>query len=251
DAEASELLKKSLKKKNIDIKLNHQLIKVQENSEAKTLIITSKQGEETKIITDELLIAVGRTPNTQAVRNLDIKMNKQFIQVNEYMETNLPDISAVGDVVGNYQLAHVASKEGLIAVNNLTDQRKKTAYNTMPRCVYTSPQVASVGLSEAELKERIVAYKVNKYSFASNGMALASDEKEGFSKVMVDKKYGEILGVIMVGTHVTEMISQPTSYMYLEGTVEELADMVQPHPSLSESLMESANALIDTGVHVS
>jgi dihydrolipoamide dehydrogenase len=176
-------------------------------------------------------------------------MNGRYIAVDKYMETSKKDFFAIGDVIGGLQLAHVASAEGLTAVENLVEKKTKMNDKVIPRCIYTTPQVASVGMSEAELQKKNIKYKVNKYSLAGNGKALTMGATEGFSKVIIDEKYGEILGVVMVGPHVTEIISQSSAYMYLEGTVDELAQMIQPHPSVSEVLMESANALIGKGIH--
>jgi dihydrolipoamide dehydrogenase len=249
DEDASKELLKSLKKKGIKVLTKYQVISVNESDSGKIVNVASDKGKLESLTADDILLAVGRKPNLSAVSELNLKMNGRHIAVNDYLETSKKDYFAVGDVIGGLQLAHVASAEGLMAVENLDEKKEKMNYKVMPRCIYTNPQVASVGLSEAELKDKGTKYKVNKYSFSGNGKALAAGETEGFSKVMVDDKYGEILGVVMVGAHVTEMISQSSAYMYLEGTVDELAQMVQPHPSLSEVLMESANSLIGKGIH--
>lgn len=249
DEDASKVLLKNLKKKGIKVLTNYQVTSLGQGNQEKTISLVSEQGKIETLKADEVLIAVGRQPNLSAVDELNLKMNGRHIAVNDYLETSKKDYFAVGDVIGGLQLAHVASAEGLTAVENLDGENEKMNYKVIPRCIYTNPQVASVGMSEAELREKAINYKVNTYSFAGNGKALTMGETEGFSKVIIDEKYGEIVGVVMVGAHVTEMIGQSSAYMYLEGTVDELAQMVQPHPSLSEVLMESANALIDKGIH--
>ena len=249
DEEASKVLLKSLKKKGITVLTKHQVTSVQASNNENIIRILSQEGRTEDLKADQILFAVGRKPNLAAVAELDLQMNGKHLAVNEYLETSKKDYFAVGDVIGGLQLAHVASAEGLTAVENLDEAKEKMNYKVIPRCIYTNPQVASVGMSETELKERAIPYKVNKYSFQGNGKALTMGDTEGFSKVLIDEKYGEILGVVMVGAHVTEMIGQSSAYMYLEGTVDELAQMVQPHPSLSEVLMESANALIGKGIH--
>jgi dihydrolipoamide dehydrogenase len=248
DKAASKFLQKSLKKKGIDVLLNHQVNEVRQKS-AKEIQATDKNGKEIVVEAEELLLAVGRVPNSEVAEEIGIAMDGRFIQVNDYLETSVPGVFAIGDVIGKLQLAHVASSEGLTAVANLDAPSIKMNYKVMPRCIYTSPQIASVGKSEEELKEQGIPYQVHTFNLSGNGMALATGETEGFSKVMIDEKYGEILGVVMAGAHVTEIISQSSAFMYLEGTVDELATMVQPHPSLSEALMESANALIGKGIH--
>ncbi|MGE6611091.1 dihydrolipoyl dehydrogenase [Peribacillus sp. NPDC076916] len=249
DEDAAKTLHKSLKKKGIKVLTKYQVISIKESNNQKTISIVSQQGKTETLIADEILLAVGRKPNLSSVSELNLTMNGGHIAVDDYMETSKKGYFAVGDVIGGLQLAHVASAEGITAVENLDEEKVKMNDKVMPRCIYTNPQVASVGISEVELKEKNIPYKVNKYSFSGNGKALTMGETEGFSKVMIDEKYGEIVGVVMVGAHVTEMISQSSAFMYLEGTVDELAQMVQPHPSLSEVLMESANILIGKGIH--
>ncbi|MBM7599469.1 dihydrolipoamide dehydrogenase [Virgibacillus halotolerans] len=247
DEEASKLLLKVLKKKGIKVLLKHQVNEVRQGISNKEIIV--KDEKELMVTADELLIAVGRVPNTDVVKELALDMNGPFIKTNGYLETSEKGIFAVGDVIGNLQLAHVASSEGLTAVANLDSPQVKMNYSVIPRCIYTSPQIASVGMNEAELMKKGITYRVHTFNFSGNGMALATGETEGFSKVMIDEKYGEILGVVMVGAHVTEIISQSSSYMFLEGTIDEFATMVQPHPSVSEVLMESANKLLGKGIH--
>lgn len=249
DEAASKALMQSLKKKGVEILTNHQVSGFNAETNNSLVQVTSNKGKERTIEVDEILIAVGRVPNLDAVESLDLAMNGRFIHVNEYLETSRKGIFAIGDMIGNLQLAHVASSEGLTAVANLDVPVEKMNYRIIPRCIYTTPQVASVGMTETELKEKGIVYRAHSFSLAGNGMALATGETTGFSKVLIDETFGEILGVVMVGAHVTEMISQSSAYMYLEGTVNELAKMVQPHPSLSEALMESANALVGKGIH--
>lgn len=249
DPDAAKILLKSLKKKGVTVLTNHQVTSVTDKAKEKAVTVSSKKGKETTLHADLLLLAVGRKPNLRAVSGMDLKMNGHYLAVNEYLETSEAGIFAIGDVIAGLQLAHTASAEGLTAVENLDEKLKKIDYKVMPRCIYTSPQVASVGMSEAEIKDRGIAYKVNQFAFSGNGKAQTMGETEGFTKVFVEEKYGEILGVVMVGANVTEMIGQSSAFIYLEGTVEELAQMVQPHPSLSETLMESANVLIGKAIH--
>ena len=249
DEAASKTLLKSLKQKGIKVLLHHHVHEIHEVDQQKSIHVVNKN-EQSKIIeADELLIAVGRRPNTDAFEQLQLTMNGQFVRVNEFLETSEKGIFAVGDIIGNLQLAHVASSEGLVAAQNLDKPSVKMNYEVIPRCIYTTPQIASVGQTEEQLKKNGIPYKAHVFQFSTNGMALATGETDGFSKVLIDTKYGEILGVVMVGAHVTEMISQSSAYMFLEGTIDELANMVQPHPSLSEALMESANNLIGKGIH--
>src|SRR5699024_10910963 len=186
DKEASWLLQKQWEKKGIKACLNHQLTKASEAASTKLteLTIVDKCNEETTISTDESLIAVGRKPNVDVLEDFPLEMNQSFIQVDNYLETSAHGVFSVGDVIGNLQLAHVASSEGLTAVENLDEKVKEQSYQIMPRCIYTSPQIASVGLTEAELKTKSIDYLVHKYHFSGNGMAISTDQTDGFSKVM-------------------------------------------------------------------
>ncbi|GAA0335090.1 dihydrolipoyl dehydrogenase [Oceanobacillus oncorhynchi subsp. oncorhynchi] len=249
DEEASKVLLKNLKKKGINVLTKQKVASVYQSESKKTVFVSSSNGKETAIEVEQLLLAVGRKPNLSAVEQLDIKRKGPFIDVNEYLETSMQDVFAVGDVIGGLQLAHVASAEGLTAVENLDEKRKQMNYSHMPRCIYTQPEIASVGMTEKEVKDKGITYKVNKQPLSGNGKALAMGETEGFMKIITEEKYGEILGVVLAGAHVTEMISQSASYMQLEGTVDELAELTQPHPALSEGIMETANALIGKGIH--
>lgn len=249
DEEASKAVLKALKAKGIKVQVNSQVAAFAEDGHSIEVVIAAADGKTETITVDEVLLAAGRTPNTEALSEADIAMNGKFIAVNDYLETSEEGCFAIGDVIGGLQLAHVASAEGVTAAENLEGLKEKMDYRVIPRCVYTSPQVASVGMSEVQLKENNIQYKTAVYPLAGNGKALAMGAPEGFCKVMIDERYGEILGVVMVGAYVTEMISQSSAYMYLEGTADEWAKMVQPHPSISEVLMEAASALIGKGIH--
>nr|WP_316046550.1 FAD-dependent oxidoreductase [Planococcus glaciei] len=169
--------------------------------------------------------------------------------MDERMATSQPEIFAVGDVIGGWQLAHVASAEGIVAAENAAGENRTIDYTVVPRCVYTSPEIASVGLTEEEAKQQGIDYKVVRVDHAGNGRALAQGEKDGFTKLIAGTKYGEILGVLMVGPHVTEMIAEPSAFIHLEGTVEEMASLIHAHPTVSESLYEAAASWLGKGVH--
>ncbi|RUL50364.1 dihydrolipoyl dehydrogenase [Lysinibacillus antri] len=249
DSEASKLLQKHLKKSGIKILTNALLKKVENNGASTTLTIEESGNNSLALETDQLLVAVGRTPNLSATQNLDFQHNGPFLKVNDYLQTNIANIYAIGDVIGGYQLAHVASAEGLNCIENILNKQKKMDYNIIPRCIYTNLQIASVGYAEQDLKNQNIDYNVFKYSVQGIGKAQTLGKTDGFVKLFTDPKYGEILGICMIGPNVTELISQGSAYMHLEGTVFEMAEMVQPHPSLSEIFMEVANLSIGKGVH--
>lgn len=249
DEEASKALHKKLHDKGINILTEHLVTSVSEENGLKMLVVEKKSGEKDVISSEELLIAVGRTPNDSATKHIDLAYNGAFIKVNDYLQTNISNIYAVGDVIGGYQLAHVASAEGLTVIENILGNQKKMDYSIVPRCIYTNLQIASIGQSENDLKSNGIDYTVTKYNLFGNGKAQTLGKKDGFVKVFTDSKYGEIYGMCMVGPYVTELIGQGSAYMSLEGTVYEMAEMIQPHPSLSEIFMEVANLSIGKGVH--
>nr|WP_263324678.1 dihydrolipoyl dehydrogenase [Neobacillus sp. Marseille-Q6967] len=240
DAEASKFLTKMLKKKGIKIHTGAKVQKVQETDGVKTVVCVDAKGKELSLEADTLLVSTGRRPNLSAVAELNLEQNGPFIKVNEKMETSLPNVYAVGDVIGGWQLAHAASAEGVVAANNAAGETDQIDYKVMPRCIYTLPEIASVGLSEDEAKKQGIEVRVEKFDFAGSGKALSAGEPEGFTKIIYEAKYGEIIGVVMAGSHVTEMISEASAFMYLEGTVEEAAKMIHPHPTISETFFEAA-----------
>lgn len=249
DKDATEVLQKSLKKKGITILTSTKVKQLSRDNQQKTVLIELKNGQTKQLTCNEVLVAVGRKPCLAGIEGLDLTMNGPFVAVNDRLETNFPNIYAVGDLVGGWQLAHVASAEGLVAAANVANQNEKIDYKVVPRCIYTSPEVASVGLTEDEAREKEFEVKIETYHNIGNGKALAMDEKEGFIKIIADKTYGEILGVVMVGPHVTEMISEASAFIYLEGTVDELAKMIHPHPTLAEGFFEAASSWLGKGIH--
>lgn len=248
DEAASQALAKALKQRGVSVLTGAKVERVRmENSQIYVAAtIGDQQSEQPAEI---VLAAVGRVPNVTGLEHLDLKMNGRFVEVNKYMESSIKDVYAVGDLVGGWQLAHVASAEGLVAASNAAGKREEINYKVIPRCIYTHPEIASVGMTEQEAKNSGLSVKVQTYSLRGNGKALSMGEADGFVKIVADEKYGEILGVTMVGPHVTDMIAAPSAFMHLEGTVSEWAKLVHAHPTVSESLFEAANSWLGLGVH--
>ncbi|KSU60316.1 acetoin dehydrogenase [[Bacillus] enclensis] len=249
DKDAARALAQSLRKKGVTVMTNSKVQEVVTSGGKQSVKVESESGKVEMVEGEALLLSVGRNPNTSAFSQLKLEMNGPFVKVDRKMRTSHPSVYAVGDVVGGWQLAHVASAEGLIAAANASGEKGEVDYKVVPRCVYTSPEIASVGITEEEAEKQGLSYKVTRVDHSSNGKALASDEKEGFVKLIADTKYGEILGVTMVGPHVTEMITEPAAFMHLEGTVEEMASMIHPHPTVSETLYEAAASWLGKGIH--
>ncbi|MFJ7724868.1 dihydrolipoyl dehydrogenase [Neobacillus sp. NPDC097160] len=240
DAEASKFLAKVLKKKGIKLHVGAKVQKVEETAGIKTVICVDAKGKEISLEAETLLVSTGRRPNFSAVTEVSLEQNGPFLNVNDQMETSMANVYAVGDVIGGWQLAHAASAEGVVAANNAAGIHDRIDYKVMPRCIYTLPEIASVGLSEDEAKKQGIEVRTEKFDFAGSGKALSAGEPEGFTKLIFEAKYGEIIGVVMAGSHVTEMISEASAFMYLEGTVEEAAKMIHPHPTISETFFEAA-----------
>ena len=162
----------------------------------------------------------------------------------------MKNVYAIGDVNGKYPLAHVASAEGIIAVENINGIDRKINYNLIPKGVYSFPEIASVGITEEEAKEKDLDYTVSKFPLQANGMAIAEDETVGFVKLISDNQYGEIIGAHIVAEKATDMISKLVAIMQIEGTVYDLAHTVHPHPTLSETIVEAAYGAVDKPIHI-
>ncbi|HET6489989.1 MAG TPA: dihydrolipoyl dehydrogenase [Syntrophales bacterium] len=214
--------------------------------------VTYSIGDKTETVTAEkVFLTVGRKPDFSLL-NIDkvgIKHERGAIVVNECMETNVPGIYAAGDVVGGIMLAHLASAEGECAVRNALGHRDVMSYKAVPACIYTSPEVACVGLSEEQARER-GEILVGRFPFRGNGKALILNEVEGMVKVISDKKFGEVLGVHIIGPHATDLIAEAVLGMNLEMTAEDLAGAIHPHPTVSEAIMEAAMAVTGGAIHM-
>jgi dihydrolipoamide dehydrogenase len=247
DADASTFLSKELVNKGITIHTNSTITGFSKSGDH-TVVEVEKNGEKVSLETSCVLVSVGRVPNLTGIQDLPVTFDGRFVKVDKYMRTSIEGIYAIGDLIGGYQLAHAASEEGIQAVNHVLGNSISKNL-PMPRCVYTFPEIASVGLTEDEAKQSGYQVRTKKVDLSGNGKAIAALKNSGFMKIIAEEKYGEILGVVMVGAHVTEMISQATSYIHLEGTVEEMESMIFPHPTVSEALFESAAAWLGKGIH--
>ncbi|MED4779836.1 dihydrolipoyl dehydrogenase [Brevibacillus choshinensis] len=249
DGDASNVLTKSLSSKGVSLGTGLKVTSVSKNSEGIHVHAEDSKGSTQTVSCEALLVAVGRRPNGSAFTQLPLEMNGPFVKVDEFLETSVQGIFAAGDVIGGWQLAHAASAEGLTAAINAAGGRQKVNDRAVPRCIYTHPEISSVGLSEEEAKARGYAVKTSVYQHSGNGKALTSDESGGFTKLIAEETYGEVLGIVMVGPHVTEMIAAGTAFLSLEATVDDVADMIYPHPTVSESLMEAAAKWLGKGIH--
>jgi len=254
DKDVSKEITKVLKKAGIEVMANSAVEDVDISGSGCTVSIKdNKSGEISKVKCDVVLSATGVTPNTENIglEELGIKMDRGIIQVDEFYQTNVSGIYAIGDVVPGAALAHVASAEGIVCVEKIAGHNPEPLdYNNIPSCTYCNPEVASVGYTEAAAKEAGFDLKVGKFPFSASGKASASGAKEGFVKVIYDSKYGELLGAHFVGANVTEMIAEIVTARKLETTGHEILKAVHPHPTMSEAVMEATAAAYDEVIHL-
>jgi dihydrolipoamide dehydrogenase len=236
---------KILKKENIDILTSSTVVGIN-NSQ----VIYEKDGNQYQVDADKILMSVGMKPNTKGIEKLNLEMNKSGVVVNDYMETSTRGIYAIGDLNGKMMLAHVASAQGIVAVENIMGKPSKIDYRRVPAGIYGSPEIAYVGYTEQELKRDGKKYKSSKFPISANGKALAEGESEGFVKVLIDPKYGEILGMHILAQNATDIIAEAVVTMELEGTVHEVAKAIHPHPTLSEIMMEVAHGAVSKPIHI-
>ena len=252
DVDVSKQLEKSFKKAGINIMTNSSVEKVDTSGKGCVVAIKTAKGEE-KIECDIVLSAVGIEANIENIglEELGIVTDRGRILVNDYYQTNLPGYYAIGDVLPNAALAHVASAEGIICVEKIAGHNPDPLdYGNIPGCTYCSPEVASVGMTEAAAKEAGHEIKVGKFPFSASGKASAAGAKDGFVKLIFDAKYGELLGGHMIGANVTEMVAELVALRKLETTGHELIKTVHPHPTMSEAIMEAAAAAYDEVIHL-
>jgi dihydrolipoamide dehydrogenase len=207
-------------------------------------------GKSEVVQAEKVLMAVGMKPNVKSFASLNLTMEKSGVQVNEYMQTSIPNVYAIGDVTGKYMLAHVASHAGLVVIDHLSGHHKKMDYKVIPSGIYTFPEIAMVGLTEQEAKAQGIDYKVSSFPLMANGKAMGENEKDGLVKVIVSKPYNEIIGVHIMAVSATEMITEASLAINLEATAEELVATIHPHPTLSEMVMEAAHGIIDKPIHI-
>jgi dihydrolipoamide dehydrogenase len=237
DFEISAMMRDIYGKKGIDFNLNAKVVKVEGNK-----VIFEKSGETLSIEGEKILVSVGRRPVTKGfgLENLNVELFKGGIKTDEKMRTNVPNVFAAGDVTGFSLLAHTASREGEVVVNNLTGRADRMRYNAIPGVVYTNPEVAGVGETEESAKAKGIAFKVAKLPMAYAGRFVAENEGgSGICKVLVGEKHGEVIGVHMLGNPCSEMIYGACMAIEQEMTIEQLQEVVFPHPTVSEIFKET------------
>ena len=253
DDDISKELQKILKKQGVKIMTSSELIESEASKDKVDVKIKDPNGEIINMTADVVLSAVGIKSNIEGLglENLEIKTEKDKILVDDFYKTNVDGFYAIGDVVNGPALAHVASAEGITCIEKIKGMSVHPLdYGNIPGCTYCKPEIASVGLTEKQAIENGFDIKVGKFPFTASGKAQSSGNSEGFVKVIFDSKYGEWLGCHMIGSNVTEMISEAVVGRKLETTGHEILKAVHPHPTLSEAVMEAVADAYDEVIHL-
>lgn len=252
DVEIGKTLARAFKKRGMDIRIGTKVKSLDRDASPMQLTVESAKGDET-IETDVILMAVGRAPATAdlGLEVAGVEMNGPWVKINEWCETNVAGVYAIGDVAGEPMLAHKGSHEGIVAAERIAGvAHHPMRYDNIPNVGYCHPEVAAIGLTEDEAKAAGHEVKVGKYPLTSHGRAVTAGHNEGFVKIVADAKYGEVLGVHMIGYNVSELIAEAGMARALESTVEDIAAHAHAHPSMAEAVMEAALAAMDRAIHI-
>jgi dihydrolipoamide dehydrogenase len=253
DEEVSKEITRLFKKRGIDVNTGAKVEKVEKTDDGVKVTFTDSNGKTQVKEAEKVLVAVGRSGRTAdiGIEKTKIEIERGLVKVNEAQETAEPGVFAIGDIVaGLPQLAHVGSMSGMVAVAKIAGKKfRPVRKDRIPSCTYTEPQIGSVGLTEAKAKENGHEVKVGKFPFAGNSKASIVDSHDGFVKIVSDAKYGEILGVHILGPQATELIAEAVAVLELEGTVEEMMFTIHAHPTLAESLLDAYGSVEGMGIN--
>jgi dihydrolipoamide dehydrogenase len=252
DPEIGKTLARSYKKRKMTLKTSTMVKSLDREASPMVLTVEGKKGEET-IETDVVLMAVGRSPVTAdlGLEEAGVAMNGPWIGIDEWCQTNVPGIYAIGDVAGEPMLAHKGSHEGIVVAEKIAGvAQHPMRYDNIPSVGYCHPEIAVIGMTEDEAKEAGYEVVVGKYPLTAHGRALVAGHNEGFVKIVTEAKYGEVLGVHMIGYNVSELIGEAGMARALESTVEEMAAHAHAHPSMAEAVMEAAQDALGRAIHI-
>ena len=252
DKEISNEFMKILKKQGIKFQLNTKVEKITKKNNGVIIEMSNKNGDKNKLEADVVLISVGRKPftNNLNLENIGVELDKKGrVKVNKNFESNIKNIYAIGDVIEGPMLAHKAEEEGIAVAELIAGQSGHVNYDVIPGVVYTSPEVASVGKTEEQLKEKGISYKIGKFPFAANSRAKAIDDPEGFVKILADSVTDKVLGVHIIGPHAGEMIAEMSVAMEFGASSEDIARTCHAHPTFSEAIKEAALSVDKRQIH--
>lgn len=252
DQEISRRLALILKRKGIKIHTNTSVTDVRDDGGDKIVLAKGKDGKISEFTADVVLSAVGRAPNFGGIDlgSLGVAYDKKGIKVDARMATNVPGIWAIGDVVGRTLLAHGASAEAMVVIDNIFGQARDMDYSAVPGCVFSIPECASVGYTEQAAKQQGLPVKISKFPFGANGKALSMGKTNGFVKLIADAATGKMLGMHILGAHADDLIHEGTLATRLGLTAKEIAGTIHAHPTLSEAVMEAAHGIVDSPIHL-
>jgi len=244
DEDMGRTLARSLQRQGVTIHTEAKLEEIAEGDDGQTVgVLTLKDGKQERVAAEKVLVGVGRRPNSASLglETLGVKTDRRgFIEVDDYLRTSAGNVYAIGDVTGKVLLAHLASHQGVVAAEAITGSGHPMDYKAVPACTYTHPEVASVGLSEKKAREAGYDVQIGKFPFAANGRALTYGESEGMVKIVADAKYGELLGMHIIGPNASELIPEATLGIRLEATLEDITGTIHAHPTLAEAISEAA-----------
>ncbi len=252
DKEISNEFMKILKKQGIKFHLQHKVEKIIKEKSGVIVSTSNKEGGKKDLECDVVLIAVGRKPNTIGLNleKIGVELDeKKRVKTNKNFKTNLDDIFAIGDVISGPMLAHKAEDEGIAVAENIAGQSGHVNYDTIPGVIYTTPEVASIGKTEEQLKEKNIRYKIGKFSFMANSRAKAIDDTEGFVKILADEKTDKVLGAHLIGPHAGELIAEIGVAMEFGASSEDIARTCHAHPTFSEAVKEAALSVDKRAIH--
>ena len=252
DKEISNEFMKILKKQGINFHMQHKVEKIKKNSNNAVVSTISSEGTKKDFECDVVLISVGRKPNTEGLnlQKIGVELDeKKRVKTDKNFKTNQDNIYAIGDVISGPMLAHKAEDEGIAAAENIAGQSGHVNYDTIPGVIYTSPEVASIGKTEEQLKELNVKYKIGKFSFMANSRAKAIDDTDGFVKILADEKTDKVLGAHLIGPHAGELIGEIGIAMEFGGSSEDIARTCHAHPTFSEAVKEAALSVDKRAIH--
>lgn len=254
DEEVSKELARVFKKRGIKVETGVKMDKLEKSKKGVKISGKDAKGGDISLEAEMLLVAIGRMPYLEnlGLENTKVVVNPRgTIKVNEYCETDEPNVYAIGDVIDTAWLAHLASKEGILVVEKIAGKKVEPInHRLVPNCTYCDPEVASVGLTEAKAREEGYDVKIGKFPFSASGKARILGETDGFVKIVADKKYDEVLGVHIIGPHATELLAEACVAMQLETTADEFGRTIHAHPTVSEAVMEAAEGVHDLTIHI-
>ncbi|MBU0494153.1 MAG: dihydrolipoyl dehydrogenase [Chloroflexi bacterium] len=251
DPQLAKRFRPLLARQGVSVNIGLEFRDIVQTDDGTLQVRYEQRGKEGHVEGDVVLLSTGRWPYTEGVgvEELGIAMSKRDILVNETLETSVPGIYAIGDCIGGAMLAHVASYEGEVAVENIMGHRRKVDYTVVPACIFTMPEIADVGLTEEQAKEQSIAHTVSMFPFTASGKALAQGETEGQVRLVCEEGTGKVLGMHIMGPHASDLIAEGAMAMRLGATARDIAELIHAHPTLPEAVMEAGKEQLDGAIH--